>query len=168
MQALARADAKTAAAQLHYPPSYSESERSEDAAGVAQSLSFLLDRFGRPGRIEPTRDPSIPSFFEVGSGGGDMPYWQSLSPFRTLDFVYDVWFEKFGPGFLVVRVFVPAEGPPREVQRVGFALPVDTLSKRRIVEATRDLFALKQRPQIPSLEQLFDRIQPTRIPEPAI
>ena len=165
VRALERGDAQAAAAQLHYPPSYSASERAEDAAAVATSLSFLLNRFGRPARSEPRRGAA--SFFEVGAGGGDMPYWQSLSPFRTLDFVYDAWFEHFGPGFLVVRVLVPVSGPAREVQRMGFALPIDPPSKRRIAEATRDLFSLKGRGDLP-IEQLLDRIEAAEIAEPAI
>lgn len=166
VQAFERADGNAAAALLHYPPSYSASERADDAAAVADSFSLFLDRFGRPGQIVPTRE--VPSFFEVGAGGGDMPYWRSISPFRTLDFVYEAWFANFGPGFLVVRVLVPAEGPPREVQRVGFGLPVDPLSKRRVVEVTRALFVLKKAPEIPNLEQFFDLVVPTQIREPSI
>jgi len=165
-RALERGDARAAAARFHYPPSYSDSQREADAAAVAESLALFLARFGHPGQIEPRRQAS--AFFEVGAGGGDMPYWQSISPLRTLDFAYDVWFANFGPGFLVVRVLVPSEGLPREVQRLGFALPVDPQSKRRVAEVARDLFALKKRPMIPAIEQPLDRIEATQIPEPAI
>jgi hypothetical protein len=168
VQAIERGDVAAAAAQLHYPPSYTKSQRSDDAAAVAESLTLFLTRFGRPGQIEPRRDASAFAFFEVGAGGGDLPYWQAVSPFRTLDFVYEAWFENFGPGFLVVRVLVPGAGLPREVQRLGFALPVDPLSKRRVVEVMAALFALKNAPQIPDLEQLFDWIHPTEIRQPAI
>lgn len=34
---------------FHYPESYSEVERSDDAEGVATSLATLLELFGKPG-----------------------------------------------------------------------------------------------------------------------
>jgi hypothetical protein len=141
---------------LHYPPTYTEAERKKDSGAVADTIRFLLGRTGRISNPRPWLRPA--EFFEVGMGGGDMPYWQSLSPFRTTDYVYSVRYEKLGSGFLKVRAFAHPSIPEPALMSIGIGFPVaDPDSKKLVIALIRGLEEHKGRQAPPNLEEILDQ-----------
>jgi hypothetical protein len=131
VEALSKGDAQTAAQSFHYPPNYSAGEKAEDIAGVSKSLVFLLEQFGLPRNPTETHEPR--SFFQVGSSGGNVPYWESISPYESRNVVYDVDFANFGRGVIVVEQ-ISLGGGAQVIKGVEFGLLTDQPnSKKRIM-----------------------------------
>jgi hypothetical protein len=156
IQLIERGSAEDVAELLHYPPTYTEAERKEDSGAVADSIRFLLGRTGQISNPKPWLKPA--EFFEVGAGGGDMPYWQSLSPLRTIDYVYSVQYEKLGSGFLKVRAFKHPSIPKPAIMSIGIGFPVaDPDSKKLVIALIRGLTEHKGHQAPPNLEEILEQ-----------
>jgi hypothetical protein len=130
---LAEASKTTDLASLfHYPSTYSQDERTEDTAGIADSLGFIFSEFGKPKNIQINTDPA--SYYEVGLFGGTLPYWEGLSPFETEQFVYSTTFANVGPGFLIIKVFKHQDAQAFEIQAFGIALPESSAAKAKVID----------------------------------
>jgi hypothetical protein len=129
---LARSDVRAVASSLHYPPTYTAEEREADIASVSKSLRFLLDRFGAPKNLRTTAERHV--FFHVGTSGGDVPYWESISPYPNRVVVFQTDFANLGPGFVMVELISLDGGAPRVIKGVEFGLPAETPgSKQQIL-----------------------------------
>ena len=126
---LVQGDVKSVASKLHYPISYTSSERTQGESDVKESLAFLLQRFGSVSRVE-LHTKAI-QFYEIGISGDNLKYWESLSPIQTKDFVYKVKFSKLGDGVLKVSVFTTASGT--EVRGIFFGLEPSKPNARGII-----------------------------------
>lgn len=165
VDALSKGDAQTVARSLHYPPNYTAKEKDEDIAGVSKSLSFLLERFGLPKNPTATHERRV--FFHVSSSGGNIPYWESVSPYKNQMVVYDVDFANFGRGVLVVELIALDGGVPQTVRGVEFGLLVDHPdAKKRIVSVTEGLITHMGVELPPNFRELASQqIQPFVAPQ---
>ena len=120
------------AALFHYPPTYSQGEREEDIAGIASLLSFIFSEFGKPAGTRTHTDPA--SYYEVGLFGSTIPYWESLSPFHTEQFVYSTSFSNAGSGFLIINIFKHNQSEIFEVQSFGVALSETSTAKEKVID----------------------------------
>ena len=118
---IAAGNTEQCAALFHYPSSYSESERAKDAAGVAESLAWLLAQVGKPSDITPHGSPAV--FYPVGVFGGTNAYWESISPINETQFIYRATFASLGSGFIQVSVFEVEGASKPEIRAVGFGIP---------------------------------------------
>jgi hypothetical protein len=159
-------DAASVAELLHYPPSYSEVERTADVAEVQKVLVFLIDRFGLPTDLKVNDAPL--TFYEFGSSGGTVEYWASISPLETRAFMYSASFSKLGPGLLQIHLFQPADQSTLELQRVGFGLAASSPSARATMISTIvDLQKHMGRPVPPNyVEMLEQGLQPSSFQPP--
>jgi hypothetical protein len=124
----------------HYPAAYSAKELDDDVAAVTKSLSFLLERFGRP--LAARRAPAGRSFYNVGGGGGTTLYWESRSPYPIRQLTYEVKFERFGPGFLAVTLVPFGAGGAYEIKQIDFGVPDTRPEARQIaLDVMRDMLA---------------------------
>jgi hypothetical protein len=148
--------------RFHYPPTYTQAERQADSSDLADSLRFLFERLGKPQSPRLRRVPA--SVYEIGLSGGTVPYWESLSPFKTHTFLYSVQFSKAGPGFLKVDVFRnPAQGR-LELQGLSFCLPAAPATKTEVVEIMVELSAKIELPTPPNFKKLLqEQLQPSDI-----
>jgi len=119
-------DTDSVAQLLHYPPSYSEEERTTDISNLQRNFAFLINRFGLPSDLRIQDKPL--SFYEVGSAGGTLEYWASISPLDIRAYVYLVNFSKLGPGILKIHLFQPKGKSKTELQGVAFGLLVSAPS----------------------------------------
>jgi len=120
---LQSSNAKQVALVLEYPPTYTSDQLAQDRKGIAEAVTYLLGQFGRLTNVKPS--PSQVVFLEVGIAGGSLPFWWQTSAERvTRQYIYEVEFEKFGPGFLKILTHVTAS---RELP-VGFAFGLDANS----------------------------------------
>ncbi|UCG52934.1 MAG: hypothetical protein JSW58_05080 [Candidatus Latescibacterota bacterium] len=108
MAALGRGDVGSVAEMLHYPSSYSKEEKATDAAGVKDALEFLLTKLGALQGFERFIGDAV--WYEVTLSGGDIGYWESLSPLNTVDLAYRGNFGKFGGGMVSVSFFETSSG----------------------------------------------------------
>jgi hypothetical protein len=163
-EALSKGDVPTVAQSLHYPPSYTAKEKAEDIAGVSTSLAFLLGRFGLPKNPTVTNQSRV--FFHLGTTGGTVPYWESVSPYKNRLFIYDVDFANFGRGVLVVELIALNGGVPKTVRGVEFGLLADqTDAKKRIVNAFEGLLTHMGEELPPNFRELAtQQIQPFAAP----
>lgn len=153
---LERRDTSALAALLHYPPT-AQTERAKDIAAVEKMLQFLLSRFGAPSEVKPWRGGAV-SFFEVGVSAGTIEYWQSLSPFETIDNVYSAKFERFGFGIVKIEAFKHAAMTTPQVRTVAFGLLTSRSdAKSLIIQATRDMMAVMEVPLPPNIVELLDQ-----------
>lgn len=149
-------DTNAAAALLHYPSTYSTQERDHDSEEVAKSLSFLLEEFGDISEL--SRHLKSAVFFEIGVGGGDIPYWESLSPLNITDYLYSANFAKLGPGFLRIRIFRHPTLPGPAVRSIDFALPAmrgDT--KAKLISIMKRFFEFKGQQLPPDIDEILER-----------
>jgi hypothetical protein len=156
VELLSKQDSRSVARLMHYPAAYTRKQREEDMAGVESLISFFLRRFGTPTAVK--REQGTVAFFEIGGGGGDLPYWQSLSPFETFDLIYSAQFSKLGAGILKVRIFRhPSVGQP-EIQSVGFGLPTTRAdAKSEMVSAAKEMMRLKGMPLPPNIDEILEQ-----------
>ncbi len=164
---LTRGDAKALASIHHYPDSYTADERAKDVSDVAKSLDFLFERFGKPHDLRPARENV--TFYEMGGGGGTVPYWASLSPFAEQSLTYAAQFPNLGPGYVVLAV-VRVKGGPPEIRAISFGLPSSSPTARStIVSLTADLM---KRMGIPVSDEvrkaLVEQLQPSTTPPASI
>ena len=87
--------------RLHYPPTWTKKQVAEDQAGLAKGLALITTDLGR--LMDYGAFSGVTVNYEVSVAGGDIPYWDSVSPFRTRDRIYQGVFERFGRGFVVIR-----------------------------------------------------------------
>ena len=127
---LSQEDVTNVASQFHYPPSYTHQQKAEDQAHVEMNLRFLLDRFGSVSDVSQLSNPI--DFIEVGVSGGILPYWETLSPLQTLDFVYSAVFGHIGAGVIKVSFFQYGAG--WELRGIAFGLPMTTPDALSIME----------------------------------
>lgn len=133
VDSLARSDVRAVASSLHYPPTYTAEERDDDVASVSKLLRFLLDQFGEPGNLRTTAERHV--FFRLGTSGGDVPYWESISPYPNRMVVFQVDFAKLGPGFVMVEMISLDGGAPHVVKGVELGLPAEKSgSKEQILQ----------------------------------
>jgi hypothetical protein len=107
--ALESGDHKAIAELFHYPPTYSMAQRADDAELVAESWAWLRTQFGAPATTLPHR--SSATYYEIVVSGGDVAYWESISPFGGTICLYSTSFSdkrKGRPGRAYFR------GPPRQ------------------------------------------------------
>jgi len=159
-------DSASVADLLHYPPSYSEVERTVDVAEVQKMLAFLIDRFGLPTDVKTHNTPL--TFYEFGASGGTVEYWASISPLETHVFMYSVNFSKLGPGLLQIHLFQPADQSKLELQRVGFGLAASSPSARTtMIRIMVDVSKQMGQPMSPhEVEMLEQQLQPTDFQTP--
>jgi hypothetical protein len=164
---LARADSKALAASHHYPDSYTADERAKDVSDVEKSLNFLFESFGKPQNLRPTHERV--TFYEMGAGGGTVPYWASLSPLAEQTLTYTAQFPNLGPGYVVLSV-VRVQGGSPELRAISFGLPLSSpTAKSTILNLTADL--MKQMGISVSDEvrkALVEQLQPTIAPPASI
>ena len=164
---ISRADLSGAAAALHYPPSWSDEQREQDAAAVERSLQFYTEQFGTVSGVTPQLEPIL--FYEVGAGGGDMPYWQNISPSVVNDYLFSVKFSKLGEGLLKIRAVRHPTVPMPTIQSIGFGLPAAREgAKAKIIEVTKGLLRLKGMQLPPNIDQILnDQLRPVERQEAA-
>ena len=126
----------TVAAKMHYPPMWSKKQRAEDEKGLAEGLRLITGNLGR--LVDYGAFTGVTVNYEVSAAGGDIPYWEKVSPFRTRDRLYQGVFERFGKGFVVVRF---AElNSTWDVQAVVFWLdPAEDGARDRAIDITCEL-----------------------------
>jgi hypothetical protein len=116
LEPLKASNADAAAQALEYPPGYSSDQLVEDRRSVAEAAKYLFGQFGRVTKAKPFQQQV--AFLEVGISGGPEPFWwQAGSRPETRQYIYEVEFEKLGPGFLKILTHTT---PSREVA-TGFA-----------------------------------------------
>jgi hypothetical protein len=148
--------------RLHYPPVYSESERKEDSLGVSESLQFLFERLGTPRDSRLYEEPVF--LYEFGVTGGTLPYWESLSPISSIQFVYSVLFSHAGSGFLKFVIFRPSPNSSWEIQAVSFGLPESPAAKVQMIELMLDLSAKKGLTLPPNYRHLLEeQLRPSQV-----
>ena len=156
IELLSKDDPRSVARLMHYPAAYTEKQREEDVAGVETCMSFLLRRFGTPSAAKRAIRPM--AFFEIGGGGGDLPYWQSLSPFETYDIIYSAHFSRLGAGVIKVRVFRHPSGSKPEVQWVGFGLLAARAdAKSEMMSMAKEMMRLKGIPLPPNIDEILEQ-----------
>ena len=156
IELLANQDAEAVARLMHYPPGYTAKEREDDIAGVRTSINFLLLRFGEVSQVKRENGPIV--FFEIGCAGGDLPYWQSLSPLKTLNLIYLARFSNLGVGVIKICIFRHENVSKAEIQSVWFGLPASRAdAKSEIASAMKDMMRLKGKPLPPNIDEILDQ-----------
>jgi hypothetical protein len=156
VELLSKGDPRSVARLMHYPAAYTEKQREKDMTEVETLMSLLLRRFGTPSAAKHEIRPV--AFFEMGGGGGDLPYWQSLSPFQTYDVFYSAQFSRLGTGVIKVRVFRHPSVSKPEVQWVGFGLPVTRAdAKSQIISMTKEMMRLQGMTLPPNIDEILEQ-----------
>jgi hypothetical protein len=150
----------------HFPPSYTAVEKKADKYSVAQSLAFV---FGRAGSISDVR-PLIKSgeYYFIAMGGGDVSYWQSISPSARHEYPYLVTFSNFGPA--MVKVVVLAAGPRSGRELVSLQLGLSTSganAKETLVRLSLDLLREMKIQTPPNIEDLVTQSMERAVVNPA-
>jgi hypothetical protein len=131
-QLLLRENLGAAASLMHYPPMYTKEEKLEDVAGVTDSLRFLIGEFGSVSNVSINREWE--SFFEVGAGGGDPRYWESISPFDSHAVVLRAHFSILGPGLIKIQLVRHPSIEGFAVHSINFGLSAALAdSKRKMI-----------------------------------
>lgn len=155
IELLAKQEHQAVAHLMHYPPTYTENHRKEDAEGIGSDISFLLGRFGSPTEVK--RENGLMAFFTITVGGGDVPYWQSISPFETYDFIYSVHFSNLGVGEILVRIFRNPKDNKPEIQSLGFGLPVTRPdAKSEVASAIKGMMQRNGIALPPNIDQILE------------
>lgn len=140
--AIAGEDPRSAAALLHYPASYDAKTRAEDVKKVRETIGVLIGYFGRVSGA--AHEEQQVTYFEIGGGGGDVPYWKAKSPYTARNIVYRVKFAKAGAGVVRVRTFEDPIAAAPEVESIAFGLRASRPNaKRDIIEATKAVMRQK-------------------------
>lgn len=156
MAHLARGEFDAVARLVHVPESYSQERRVEDVEAVAKSLRFLLSRLGAISSVEPLVEQE--EFYFVATGGGDVPYWESISPYGRAEFPFAVEFANHGRGMVKPVVFMDGERPGRELVAVELGLPVSSReSKETMVDLSVDMFEFMAVPTPPNIRELVEQ-----------
>jgi hypothetical protein len=152
---LAKSETARAASSIHYPAAYSQAEREKDVASVAESLDFLIERFGTLIEFEKRRTPI--DFYSAEVSGGTVEYWASLSPLDTIDFVYSAEFSKSGSGVIILSLFRRPSFTGPQVFRLGFGLPLSRPgAKAFIIDATVDMLKSMELSLPPNIRELIE------------
>jgi hypothetical protein len=113
---------QSALGDLHCPPSYSSSRCAEDRSDVERSLLYLSTELGRPSQFDGPSD--VPYLaYNVSVTGGELPYWQAISPFDTQESLYRVEFPKYGTALVRVTLVRLGDTKVPEIYEAGVALP---------------------------------------------
>ena len=72
---LRRGEYERVAEYFHYPPEYSQLELATDRAAIARNLTNLCKAYGEIKSASPVSPTGF--VIEVGTNGGDVPYWQA-------------------------------------------------------------------------------------------
>ena len=158
---LAKQDSAAVANSLHYPPSYTASEREQDVADVKKSFEFLFSLFGTVSNVKPHHLPV--DSYELTFSGGLLPYWESLSPIDSVDFVYTAHFDKAGPGIIKIILFQHPSFAAPQVWRAGFGLIADrTDAKQFIIQTFQQHSVLMGDPLPPELLKQLENMPPVK------
>jgi hypothetical protein len=156
VQLLVSSDPRAAADHLHYPPSYSKQQRADDVAAMRGNIGVLIDYFGTVSKVH--RETGRVLFYEAGGGGGDGPYWQSLSPLDTQHFFYAAEFSKLGPGIVHVVMFRHPTLSAPEVHLIAFGLRVARPdAKQQVVGAMKAMMRGGGMPLPDNIDELLER-----------
>ncbi len=127
-------DFDKAAELFHIPKHYSPKARQADIESVARTLEFLAGKFGDVVAERLNQSPG--RFYQVVTGGGDLPYWAKHPSFSQL--VYEVEFEKQGKGYVTLG-FCNIDGT-WDIRQVAYGLPSDSPdAQSRIVSISKEL-----------------------------
>jgi hypothetical protein len=126
------ADFSAVLERIHCPPTYSDQECVDDRSGVVKGLEFLVETLGAPSKYSgPSKIPYVA--YNIGAFGGDLAYWESISPFNTHEVVYEAEFPHYGSALIRVTLFRPADSDRTEIYEAGVSLPAQ--NPRAIREA---------------------------------
>ena len=140
----------------HFPPQYSAKERKQDLEAVERSLRFIFDRSGSPTEVRKLEVTT--QFYFLASGGGDVPYWESISPYGRADYPFEVKFKNFGTGMIKPVVFLGGPNPGTELVGIEIGLPVqEPGAKTTIVDLSVDMFKVMGVPTPPNIRDLVEQ-----------
>ena len=118
MRMIAAGHVDSVVGALHYPPTYSDKQVASDVAALEDALKFLLAELGTFEGFE--HFPGEDLCYEIGLSAGDVAYWESLSPLKTVELNYAVKFSKFGRSMVAVSLFETKSG--MDLRAVVFCL----------------------------------------------
>lgn len=118
MRMIAAGHVDSVVGALHYPPSYSDREVASDVAALEDAFTFLLAELGTFEGFE--HFPGEALCYDIGLSAGDVAYWESLSPLKTVELKYAVKFSDFGRGIVNISLFETKSG--MDLRAVVFCL----------------------------------------------
>lgn len=131
-------ESEKVANSISYPESFTAEELEEDQQGLASAHEMFFQYFGEFGQIKAVDEGA--SFYEVGVYGGTIHWWASEKSTKTKRYLYAVNFANHGDGY--IKVFTSNKNNMETVVSFFYALPLNSVSKKKIISVTHSLLDL--------------------------
>ena len=142
---VAKSEFDSASKLFHYPPGYTQTERSHDIDVVARILNIFTNEFGTPSSQRLSESAAM--FYHVTAQSAHAEYWLKNPDSIQVD--YEVDFSREGKGYIFVQFCNISD--KWEIRSVAYGLPAERLDAKERVQGIinkvlREMQPLMQEP----------------------